>query len=273
MVDEKVDANRQPVYCKNAHYLGKIPPIQAKVKCGKIRGTSTIVDDFVVDAPLLDQVDEVMDYMRRVLQLSYSITGKAQRDEIWEYPLEAIREVVTNAICHRDYSSPAQIQIKIFDDRLVIWNPGGLPLGMSLKKLMDPNHNSVPRNKLIAMLFYDVGLIENYGSGIRRILEECDRLDFPHPEFNDSEGGFQVIFRKDVYSEEYLTELGLNERQIKAVMYVKKIGKITNREYREFSGLSDEGARLDLNDLVSKGCFKSKGRGRSFHYVLNILGN
>jgi len=79
--------------------FGENPPLETKVKCGKIRGTSTIVDDFVVDTFLLDQVEEVMNYMRRVLQLSYSITGKAERDEIWEYPLEAVREVVTNAIC------------------------------------------------------------------------------------------------------------------------------------------------------------------------------
>jgi len=248
--------------------FGERPPIQAKVKCGKIRGTSTIVDDFVVDAPLLDQVDEVMDYMRRVLQLSYKITGKATRDEIWEYPLEAVREVVTNAVCHRDYASPAEIQIKIFDDRLVIWNPGGLPFGMTVEKLLDPNHNSVPRNKSIAMLFYDTGLIERYGSGIRRIFEDCDKFGFPHPEFVEMQGGLQVIFRKDIYNEEYLAKIGLNERQIKAMIIVKSRGKITNKEYRELTDLSDEGARLDLNDLVSRGLLISKGRGRSAHYVL-----
>lgn len=101
-------------------------------------------------------------------------------------------------------------------------------MGMSIKKLMDPNHNSVPRNKLIAMLFYDVGLIENYGSGIKKILKECNKLGFPAPEFEDTQGGFQVIFRKDIYNEEYLTEIGLNKRQIKAILYIKEKGKIKN---------------------------------------------
>jgi ATP-dependent DNA helicase RecG len=268
----KLSLDGSPTWASTIAF-GKTPPIQAKVKCGKIRGTSTIVDDFVVDSPLLDQVDEVMDYMKRVFQLSYSFTGKAKRDELWEYPLEAVREVVTNAICHRDYSSPAQTQIKIFDDRLVIWNPGGLPMGMSIKKLMDPNHNSVPRNKLIAMLFYDVGLIENYGSGIKKILNECNRLGFPDPEFEETQGGFQVIFRKDIYNEEYLTEIGLNERQIKAILYIKEKGKITNKEYRSLTNLSDEGARLDLKDMVSRGLVKPKGKGRSSHYVLTLFGN
>ena len=249
--------------------FGKTPPIQAKVKCGKIRETGTIVDDFVVDSPLLDQVDEVMNYMKRVFQLSYSFTGKAKRDEIWEYPLEAVREVVTNAICHRDYFSPAQIQIKIFDDRLVIWNPGGLPFGMSIEKLMDPNHNSVPRNKLIAMLFYDVGLIENYGSGIKKILKECNRLGFPDPEFEETQGGFQVIFKKDIYNEEYLIEIGLKERQIKAVLYIKEKGKITNKEYRNISGVTDRTALFDLKDLCNRDLLIKIGKtGRDTKYIL-----
>jgi len=253
--------------------FGKQPPLQAKVKCGKIRGTSTIVDDFVVDAPLLKQVDEVMNYLKRVFMLSYTFSGKAQREEIWEYPLEAVREVVTNAICHRDYSSPAQIQIKIFDDRLVIWNPGGLPFGMTMEKLMQPTHGSVPRNKLVAMLFYDTKLIESYGSGIQRVLEECERLGFPEPEFENEQGGFRVTFYKDMYTEEYLQTMGLNERQVKAVLYLKEKRKITNKEYRELTGISDEGARIDLNVLVSKGLLESKGSGRGTHYVLKKFGD
>ena len=65
-----------------------------------------------------------------------------------------------------------------------------------------------------------------------------------------------------------MRKLGLNERQIKVVMYVKEKGKITNKEYREITGLSDEGARIDLNNLVEKGVLLPKGRGRNVHYVL-----
>ncbi len=104
---------------------------------------------------------------------------------------------------------------------LTIFNPGALPFGMSVEKLMDPNHNSIPRNRLIAMLFYDTGLIERYGSGIQRILDDCNKHGFPTPEFNDLELGFQVIFHKDIYTEEHLARKGLNERQIEAVNLVR----------------------------------------------------
>lgn len=253
--------------------FGKRPPMQAKVKCGKIRGTSTIVDDFVVDVPIIMQVEAVMEYMRRVLTLSYSISGKAKRDEIWEYPLDAVREVVTNAVCHRDYSSPAQIQIKIFDDRLVIWNPGGLPFGMSIERLMDPNHNSIPRNKLIAMIFYDMGLIENYGSGIQRIFDKCHELGFPEPVFKELDGGFQVTLHKDIYNDAYLANLGLNGRQIKAILYVKEKGKITNMVYQSINNVSKRTATRDLDELISKALIVQIGKtGKGTHYKIKQRG-
>ncbi|MCD6461921.1 MAG: transcriptional regulator, partial [Thermoplasmata archaeon] len=204
-----------------------------------------------------------------VLRLSYTFTGEARRTEIWEYPLDAIREAVTNAICHRDYTSPAEIQIKIFDDEMVIWNPGPLPLGMTLEKLMDPRHNSVPRNHQIAMLFYDTALIERYGSGIERILDECKRLNFPEPEFNEYQNGFQVIFRKDIYTEEQLKKMGLNERQIKGVLYVKERGEITNREYRTMFDVTDRTALSDLEGLCERKILTRMGSGRSTKYVLS----
>lgn len=250
--------------------FGKKPPMQAKVKCGKIRGTSTIVDDFVVDAPLLEQVKEVMNYMRRVFQLGYEFTGQPRHTEVWEYPMEAVKEAVTNAICHRDYTSSAEIQIKIFDDELVIWNPGPLPIGMTIEKLMDPKHNSVPRNRLLAMLFYDIELIERYGSGIKRILDNCKLLNFPEPEFNEYQNGFQVIFHKDIYNEEYLKGMGLNERQIKAILFVRDNGKITNREYQELNNISRQTATRELSNLVDRKLLIRHGKtGRDSHYTLS----
>ena len=248
--------------------FGRRAPIQAKVKCGRIRGTSTIVDDYVVESPLLEQVDDVMAYMRRTLQLSYAFTGKGEREEVWEYPLNAVKEAVTNAICHRDYSSPAETQIKVFDDRMTIWNPGPLPPGMTIATLLDPAHNSVPRNKLIAMLFYDAGLIERYGSGIGRMLDECRRLSFPPPEFDEFQAGFQVVFHKDIYTEKHLAEMGLNPRQSKAVHYSREHGSITNKEYQDLNAVSNKTAYLDLNDLMDKGMLKAAGSGRQLRYVL-----
>ena len=248
--------------------FGKRPPMQAKVKCGRIRGTHNIVDDYVVDVPLMEQANEVMNYMKRVLQLSYEFKGESRRSEVWEYPLDALKEAVANAICHRDYTSPAEIQIKIFDDELVIWNPGPLPLGMTLEKLMDPRHNSVPRNRQIAMLFYDTEIIERYGSGIERILDECRRLGFPEPEFNEYQNGFQVIFHKDIYTLEHMQKMGLTEKQIKTVLLTKERGKITNRELQETTGMSRATATRELTTLLEKNLLEKHGTGRGIYYTI-----
>jgi|Deesub1362B_J571_1020462.scaffolds.fasta_scaffold00997_4 ATP-dependent DNA helicase RecG len=239
---------------------------QATVHCGRFRGETTIIDDRMIGGTVIEQVDEAMDFIRKHISVSFVMTGEPQREEVWEYPLEALREAVINAVCHRDYTIPASVEIRIYDDRLVVWSPGGLPYGITIEDLYKP-HSSVLRNKGIAGVFYDMGLIEQWGSGIDKMRKACLSASLPEPEFEERRG-FWVIFRKDIYTEEYLRSLGLNERQIKAVMYVKEKGRITNREYRELSGLSDEGARLDLNELVAKGILQVRGKGRGVHYVL-----
>ena len=227
-----------------------------------------IIDDLMVEADLIGQVDEVMKFVTRHISVRYEFEGKPRRKEVWEYPLEALREAIINAIVHRDYTASSNVQVEIYDDRIEIWNPGRLLPGITIDDLYKKDHKSVVRNKLIAQVFYDIGYIEKYGSGTIKIVDLCRRHGLPSPEFKEVFGGFSVVFRKDIYTEEYLRNLGLNEKQIMAVMYVKEKGKITNKEYREITGLSDEGARININELIEKGVLLSKGRGRSIHYVL-----
>ena len=105
------------------------------------------------------------------------------------------------------------------------------------------------------------------------IVELCRQHDLPEPDFRSEKGRFEVIFYKDPYTEERLREMGLNERQVKAVLYVKEKGSITNREFRELTGLSDEAARKDLVELTEKRLLRVAGKGRSTHYVLPKLGD
>ena len=118
-----------------------------------------------------------------------------------------------------------------------------------------------------------VSLLEEWGTGTTRIIELCKAQELPEPEFAEQAGSFKVVFLKDPYAPERLRAMGLNERQIKAVLYVKEHGKITNREYRKLTTISDEGARLDLKQLVEKGILKTRGAGRSTRYVLRSIGD
>jgi len=246
------------------------PLLQSAVHCGRFRIDKTqIIDDLMIDTDLIEQVDEVMKFITRHISVRYEFEGKPKRKEVWEYPLEALREAVINAIVHRDYTAPSNVQVEIYDDRIEIWNPGGLLPGITIEDLYKKEHKSVIRNKLISQIFYDIGYIEKYGSGTIKIIELCRRHGLPSPEFKEVFGGFSVVFRKDIYTEEYLRDLGLNERQIKAVVYVKEKGKITNKEYQELNRISKPMATIELKNLVEKKIFEKSGTtGRGTEYIL-----
>ncbi|MFQ5793721.1 MAG: ATP-binding protein [Candidatus Bipolaricaulia bacterium] len=273
---EKLDLLREGQLLRAAVLLfGKQPQRfypSALVKIGRFRSETLIVDDREVYGTLFDQVDGTMGYFREHLETRFEFRGEPAREVIWEYPLEALREAITNAVCHRDYLDTTHIQVRWYDDHIVLFNSGGLPAPLRLEDLKQP-HPSVPRNRKIAEMFFYAGLIEQWGSGIQKMLDECAKAGLPEPEFEERTGGLWLTFRKDVLTEAYLRSLGLNERQIRAVLYVKEKGSITNREYRKLTGLSDEGARRDLNELVTKGLLHSEGKGRSTRYVQPKVGN
>jgi ATP-dependent DNA helicase RecG len=153
-----------------------------------------------------------------------------------------------------------------------LWNVGKLPDEIKIEDLKK-SHPSRPRNELIADVFFKAGLIEAWGRGTTMITDSLKKAELPEPEFREEFGGFSVYFYKDIYTEVNLLKMGLNERQIKAVMYIKERRKITNKEYRDITGLSDEGARIDLNELGKKGLFQIKGKGRNTYYVFKTLGD
>lgn len=129
-------------------------------------------------------------------------------------------------------------------------------------------HASVLRNPLMAQAFYFAGIIERWGSGTTRIVDLCRGQELPEPEFANWQGGVRVTFLKDPYTPERLRAMGLNERQIKAVMYVKKQGSISNREYQDLVGVKERTATLELGDLVDKGILQRLGTtGRGTRYA------
>ncbi|MGK5089204.1 ATP-binding protein [Bdellovibrionota bacterium FG-2] len=184
--------------------------------------------------------------------------------------MDAIREALLNAVCHRDYNERGNIQIRLYDDRLEIWNPGTLPPSLSPKNLLQ-DHDSVPRNDKIAEAFFNTGLIERWGSGTVRMVEIMRASQLPVPEFDISmHSRFRVIFRREQWSKEQLDKLGLNERQIHAIEFVRKNGQITNSDYQTLGSVSERTASRELQLLVKKGVFAASAKaGRGASYKLN----
>ncbi|MDK2946718.1 MAG: ATP-dependent helicase RecG [Geotoga sp.] len=236
-------------------------------RVGRFKTPTEILDTIEIRGNLFTQVDKLIEAIKKHLNVRFEIKG-IERKDLWDYPIPAIREACINALIHRDYMNPAEIQIKIYDDHIWFWNPGRLPEGLNVE-ILKGEHYSKPRNKLIAMVFYYAGLIERWGTGTKRMVEFCKEQKLPEPEFKEFGDGFSVIFYKDIYNEEYLRKLGLNDRQIKAVLYVKEKGKITNKEYQEITGCSKPTATRELSNIVKAGIFLKKGiTGKGTFYIL-----
>ena len=241
--------------------------ISAKTRVGRFKTSTDIIDTVIAEGNLFKQLKTVLEAIKKHLNVRFEIKG-IQRQDIWDYPIEAIREAVINALIHKDYSSPAEIQIRIYDDKIWIWNPGKLPPQLTIEDLKR-EHSSYPRNPLIANDFYLAGFIERWGSGTRRIVDLCKAQGLPEPDYKEEQGGFSVWFYKDIFTEENLRKMGLNERQIKAVIYVKEKGKITNSEYQKLTEVSKPTATRDLKILVEMQILKQEGiTGRGTFYKL-----
>jgi ATP-dependent DNA helicase RecG len=189
------------------------------------------------------------------------------RIEKGQYPLAAIREMLLNALVHRNYMG-APIQIRVYDEKISIWNEGVLPEGLTLASLKR-SHSSRPRNPIIADVAFKGGYIDAWGRGTIKILDTCKAAELPEPEMQELDGGFSITLFKNTLTEGQLTKLGLNARQVKAVFFVKEKGKITNKDYQSLNGCSRNTASNDLADLVQKGLFTpSHIRGAGAFYQL-----
>lgn len=200
---------------------------------------------------LFNQIETTIDLLfTKYIKAIISYEG-IQRIETYEYPKEAVREALLNAVSHKDYSSGIPIQISVYDDKLMIWNQGILPEHWTIENLIK-KHASKPYNPDIANAFFRSGYIELWGRGTIKIIEICETSGLPSPVYNYEGHDFWVTFRKNIYNQEYLERLGLNQRQISAVIYVKSKGKISNKEYQKLVKTSKATATRDLTDLTEK---------------------
>jgi len=234
-------------------------------------GGADIIDRKEVEGSLFEIVEEVMKFVRLYSKVAYRFTGMPQRENIYEYPFEAIREAVINSVMHKYYFEHGHNNIlKFFPDRIRIENywqePHNFILGETVFR----------RNQIIADLFARIHFGEKMGSGLERIKEICKKENAPFPEIEFNPNYFYVTFRQSL---EYLkmseSEKSiepdfsmLNERQRKAMNYVRNKDRITNKEYVEINNISRETAKRDLSDLVEKNVLKIEGKGRGMYYVI-----
>ena len=239
---------------------------QAETRCARFKGTEPLefIDMKIFRGTIIDQRDDAVGFVKEHIKLSAKIVG-TERVEQWEYPIEAIREAITNAICHRDYDTTSNIQVRIFDDRIEFWGCGRLPEPLTINDLKK-KHRSIPRNRLIADNFFLIKYIEQWGTGTNRIIDQCRTYDLPEPIFEEIAGDLVVTFRKYHVTENIMKELP--ERQKKIVEFMQKHKKITRKECIEILGLVRATANRELSELQRKKLILKIEKGKHTHYVL-----
>lgn len=196
-----------------------------------------------------------------------SVINGLRREEQPEYPLPAVREAVVNAVAHRDYRlAGRRIEVRMFDDRLEIISPGGLPGHITLDNIVEEHFSRNPR--LVKGLYY-WGFIEELGLGIDRMIDEMVQAGHPAPQFEATPFTFKVTLYNARERAASKWEALLSERQLKALHYLRDHDRITNRDYHDLCpDVSAETLRLDLVDMVDRGVLLRVGDKRGTYYIL-----
>ena len=165
----------------------------AYLKIGFFESNTDLRYQDVISGDLFTQVNQVIDLIRSKYMKAWISYEGLQRVETYPVPEAALREAILNAVVHKDYASAIPIQISVYADKLMIWNPGQLPAAWTLEHLLG-KHSSEPFNPNIANAFFRAGMIESWGRGIERILEACSAAKAPAPEFRAEAGGLWTVF-------------------------------------------------------------------------------
>jgi ATP-dependent DNA helicase RecG len=245
------------------------------VHIGRFKTPSLIIDDRVISGSLFEVVDETMRYLMGHIKVAFEITGtKTQRNEIFEYPVPALRELVLNAIIHRDYTSPVDIQIKIFDQSISIFNPGALYGNLTVDDLKTDDYQSNTRNKLIAEAFYLTKDIEKYGSGYIRVRKEI--REYPTMSFNYKEMGNGFIIHLKYDEQKISTNVPKDvpkdvpkEKRMEFILeLIKANSKITIQQIADKCNVSVKTVKRDIEKLKTGKIIKRQGGRKEGYWEL-----
>jgi len=265
--------------------LGKLDNVQ--IKCARFKGTTmeSFIDKKEFDGTLFDMLEKSMEFLQNHLHLSATIEG-LQRTEHHEIPLPALREIILNAIIHRDYTRNSDIKIAIYDDIVEIISIGGLVNGLTIDDM--GNGRSELRNKVVANLFRELGYVESWGSGIGRVQTLCKNAKVGL-EFKEQGSFVSVIFHRksiekvsnSIKTVEYgqlppnTAELPPNYRRImskhaeKIILFLLDYNKIDSQDALKLLDLSQRRIREIFKELIDLELIQKIGKTKGSYYILN----
>lgn len=223
----------------------------SKTQCAVFKNSDRTVflDKREFTGPIYQQIEDAVEFVLRNIRLEVTI-GSLVRQEKYELPPEAIREIIINAHCHRNLLDESCIQVAIYDDRLEVTSPGGLYNGLTYEEIM--NGHSKIRNKGIANIFGQMGLVEAWGSGIKRIFNAAEEYGLPKPKIQE----FDNMFRVELFRTAFLIKL--EEKKPVSVVaesmvpYGENIGEASEKHRRNIGETSEKSQRKVLSNTQQK---------------------
>ena len=235
-----------------------------------------ITQDRIV-CPLIEMPDKVIETLRSKYLISPIHYEGLYRKEPLEIPEEGLREMICNAVIHKDYTGTF-IQMKVFDNHITLWNGGNLPPNYTVEKLME-QHESHPRNRLIANVFYLAGFIEAWGRGYEKIREAFETEHLEIPMFEEVRGGVMATIKREKFINSQVqgnsdnkavptTTKTTTKTTEKILNVIRENPKITRRQLAEMCGLTIDGIYWSIKQLRAKGIIRRVGPTNGGHWEI-----
>jgi ATP-dependent DNA helicase RecG len=240
----------------------------AYIKIGFFQEDDDLVFQDEVHGSLIEQIDKTNDLLKTKYTanlISYSVVNRVEESLFPEF---SVREALLNAIAHKDYSDGTPIQISVYSDHIVFWNPGQLPENWTVEYLMK-KHPSKPFNPDVANSLFRCGYIEAWGRGTLKMIRESVEKHTLPPIFNFDYSGFMVTLFKDAAS--LMSKEGVPDNLIKIVEFVLKNGNVKNKDVQELLSVSKATASRLLKELDGKWLEREGETGRGTKYVIKGL--
>ena len=260
--------------------------LHVATQCGVFKGTTkeVFVDRREYTGPIWEQIEEAFQFVLRNIHLGAAIVG-LYRQDVYEIPPDAIRELIINAAVHRSYLDHGNIQVAIYDNRLEITSPGKLPMGQTLERMKE-GYSQI-RNEALAYAFSYMNLIEHWGSGIPRIIGKVKAAGLREPEFIGGEVDLRInIYRGQIDGaavpdnagkspenrRKTADKLPATEQEQQIYKYVLENTSITTAQAMKLLGIKQRRTREILGKMVKSGWLRKEGASRSTIYVNNMKG-
>ncbi len=268
-------------YAMLTHQAGYPPVVQCAVF--KTDDRAVFVDKREIDAPIQEQVEKAYQYVLEKINMGARFQG-VYRQDIYELPPDSIRELIANALVHRNYLEPESVQIALFSDRLEVTSPGSLMRGVTHEKMKEGV--SKIRNRALANAFAYMNLIEKWGSGFPRIFRDCRDYGLQEPEIIDFDGDLRVnLYRITDQTSDQTKKtdqtpktdqtgtnmpVKLNEKERVILSYLQKKPDGTQHEIAEATSLSLSTIKYYMKKLQEKGCLQRMGTHRKGYWVVRF---